>query len=304
MMRRGYTARSWRVACVAVTLLSLPCLTPARQDLLAQVPRESVPAVGGRLEPRGAPEEGRSRRSPQRLASGSEEKQAQIDVPALTSLSTPVFHHAALEEGERLVIEIEGEVRGFRSDSLGGIAIGALVASFNGGPMFLMGPTPELREGIRAGDEGRRNPGRTLLWTAPAPGSLAFAVAQDPAGSLSGGYRLRIESVGRRGDPRQGRFLLPTIAFSLRTEDAFLDVTYADRSGFGLDRKTLKVILDSELGERVVLSPYFEPRPGGATLRRLPPHLRLPPGVHRVTATIADALGNVSPQAENFIDQP
>jgi hypothetical protein len=111
--------------------------------------------------------------------------------------------------------------------------------------------------------------------------------------------------LGARGDPRQRRFPPPSIAFLSRREGGpFLALRYADQSGFGLDPKTLQVVLDTEAGERVVLSPYFQTGSSGATLAALPGDVRLPPGVHRVRATIKDALGNVSPAAEIFVDQP
>jgi hypothetical protein len=64
------------------------------------------------------------------------------------------------------------------------------------------------------------------------------------------------------------------------------------------------VILDTDAGERFVLTPYFGVNSGRAVLPAIPPGVVLPPGVHRVTATIADALGNVSPPATIFVDQP
>jgi hypothetical protein len=207
-------------------------------------------------------------------------------VPVSTSVEAPVAYAADLTAGQRLLIEAAGEVGGLRPDTEGGIGVGALIASFAGGPAFLVGT-------------GR------LLWTAPGDGRLAFAVEQRGGGRLTGSYSVRIIPLGLSGDPRQRAFPPPWIAFLPRVDGGpFLAVRYDDRGGFGLDLKTLQVLLDTEAGERVVLSPYFIPDSGGAVLPAVPPEVHLPPGVHRVRATIGDALGNVSPAAEIFLDQP
>lgn len=209
-----------------------------------------------------------------------------LRVPASTRLGEPVPYPADLATGERLVIEAEGGVGAGERDPAGGIDPGALIASFAGGPAFLVGT-------------GR------LLWTAPAGGRLAFAVEPDPSRRLGGDYRLRVLSIGPRGDPRQRDFPPPRIAFLARTSGGpLLALRYEDRAGFGLDLKTLQVILDAESGERVVLTPYVMADRTGAALRQLPTDVRIPPGVHRVRATIGDALGNAAAPAEVFLDQP
>jgi hypothetical protein len=210
-----------------------------------------------------------------------------LRVPAAARLDEPVPYPAELATGERLVIEVEGAVSAGGRDPAGaGIDPGALIASFAGGPAFLVGT-------------GR------LLWTAPAAGQLVFAVEPDPSRRLSGDYRLRVLPIGPRGDPRQREFPPPRIAFLPRTAGGpLLALRYEDRAGFGLDLKTLQLILDAEGGERVVLTPYVTTDPAGAVLRELPPDVRIPPGVHRVRATIGDALGNVAPPAEVFLDRP
>jgi hypothetical protein len=224
--------------------------------------------------------------------------EALLHVPASTRVEAPVVHPAALSAGERLLIEVGGEVQGFEPDSAGGISVGALVASLDGGPPFLVGGPPSYA-GVQEGAEAGK-----LLWTAPSAGRLAFAVAPGNR-ELAGGYTVRVEPLGPRGDPRQRRFPAPWITFTPPSETAaFLEVRYGDRSGFGLDRKTLQVIVDTERGERFVLSPYFQADPGIATLDALPPEVNLPPGVHRVTAAIGDALGNASIPAEIFLDEP
>ena len=211
---------------------------------------------------------------------------AQLRVPAATTARDPVPYPAALAEGERLLLDVEGEVRGYAPDPRGGIAAGALVATFAGGPPFLIGT-------------GR------LVWTAPRDGRLAFAVAQAGGRRLEGGYEVAVTPLGRAGDPRQRAFPAPRIAFATREPGGpLLELVYADRAGFGLDLASLRVVLDAENGERLVLSRWFERDATVARLVRLPPEVRLPPGVHRVTARIADRLGNVSPPATIFLDQP
>lgn len=221
-----------------------------------------------------------------------------LHVPPSATHDSPVPYPHELAEGERLLIEARGGIQGPGPDSSGVIPAGALVARFDGGPPFLvMGPT-------RSGEDDRRQAAR-LLWAAPTSGRLGFAVAPGPSRGLTGGYSVGLIPLGRRGDPRQARFPIPWIAFVPRSHGGdFLEVTYGDRSGLGLDRKTLQVILDTERGERVVLSPYFRVDSEGAVLEALPPEVDLPPGVHKVTATIGDALGNVSAPAEIFLDQP
>jgi hypothetical protein len=192
----------------------------------------------------------------------------------------------ALAAGDRLVIEAEGRVAGAVADSAGGIGAGALVGRFAGGPPFLIGTG-------------------SLVWSAPSEGELAFDVMPRAGRRLTGAYTVRVLAIGPRDDPRQRSFPAPSIAFLPRTVGGpFLAVRYADRAGFGLDLKTLKVILDTAAGQRFVLSSGFVTEPAGATLAAPPPDVALPPGVHRVRATIGDALGNVSPAAEIFLDQP
>ena len=207
-----------------------------------------------------------------------------LRVSAETPPASPVPYPVDLSPGERLLIGVEGGVEGVEPDPEGGIPPGTLVASFAGGPAFAVA-------------------GRKLLWAAPAAGRLAFAIAQDAGRDLSGGYRVGILRLGPRGDPRQGRFPPPRLAFRPRADSrGLLELVYEDRSGLGLDLKTLQVVLDLETGERLVLAPYFTPGPTGAVLPDLPPDVELPPGVHRVTATIGDALGNRSRPATIFLD--
>lgn len=234
----------------------------------------------------------------------------ELAVPAATAPSQPIAYAADLAEGDRLLIEVEGEVAGLRNDgprrpgTPGGIPIGALVGTFGGGPPFLIGA-------------GR------LLWTAPEAGRLGFAVEGGGSAELTGGYRIRVTPLGPRGDPRQRRFPPPHARFLPgRADGPLLELSLADRSGLGLDRKTLRVFLDTRDGERVVLTPWFEvdarppgpaagpaadPAPAdsfGARLPALPRGTGVPPGVHRVIATVADALGNESPPATVYFDNP
>ncbi|MFN2433360.1 MAG: hypothetical protein ABR599_11210 [Gemmatimonadota bacterium] len=215
--------------------------------------------------------------------------QTELRAPASATPAQPV-PYASLEEGERVIVEVEGGVRGPASALAGGIRPGALVGLFEAGPPFLV--AVPATEGTR------------LLWTAPADGRLAFAVEPAGAGELSGGYDLRITELGRRGDARQRRFPAPWIGFLPRTPDALVTLAFEDRAGFGLDRRTLKVFLDTERGRRFVLSDAFDIGARGARLTALPPEVVLPPGVHRVSATIGDALGNTSPPAMIFLDRP
>jgi hypothetical protein len=223
--------------------------------------------------------------SPPGSASESADAWQTLHVPADRPDHLIVFP-IQLAPGDRLVIEAYGSVEGAAPDTAGDIFPGALVGSFAGGPPFLVGT-------------GR------LLWSAPSGGRLAFDVKQRAGRKLEGGYTVRVLAIGPRGDPRQRGFPPPSIAFLLRAAGGpILAVRYADRAGCGLDLKTLQVILDSDAGERFVLSAGFMAEADGATLPALPPDAQLPPGVHRVRATIGDALGNVSPAAEIFLDQP
>ena len=198
----------------------------------------------------------------------------------------PVALPFELAPGDRLLIESGGGVDGGAADPWGGIGAGALVGRFVQGPPFLVGTGP-------------------LVWSAPSAGTLVFDVMRRPGFKLAGGYTVRILAIGPRGDPRQSAFPSPTIAFlPRRSGDPFLALRYADRAGFGLDLKTLTVVLETEAGQRFVLSDGFEVEATGATLTALPPEIVLPPGVHRIRATIGDALGNVSMAAEIFVDQP
>jgi hypothetical protein len=198
----------------------------------------------------------------------------------------PVGLPFELARGDRLLIEAHGSVSGAVADPAGGIGAGDLVGRFASGPPFLVGTGP-------------------LVWSAPSAGELAFDVMRRSGRTLDGGYTVRVLAIGPRGDPRQSAFPAPTIAFLPRTAGGpFLALRYADRAGFGLDLKTLTVVLDADAGQRFVLSSGFDAEPTGASLMAPPPEVVLPPGVHRVRATIGDALGNVSAPAEIFVDQP
>lgn len=190
-----------------------------------------------------------------------------------------------LAPGDRLVLESKGSVDGFAADSSGAIPGGALVARFEDGPPFLVGT-------------GR------LLWTAPRAGRLAFSVEQRGAGDVSGGYDVRVTPLGPPGDRRQRGFPPPTLRFLPASKAAVLALAYEDRAGFGLDLRSLKVFLDTRDRRRVVLSPYFTVGSDRAVLRALPSDVDVPAGLHSVTATIADALGNVSAPAVVFLDRP
>lgn len=234
----------------------------------------------------------------------------ELVVPAATPPSQPIAYAADLAQGDRLLIDVEGEVAVARDDdsrgpvTSGRIPTGALVGTFGGGPPFLIG-------------RGR------LLWTAPAAGRLGFAVEGGGSGEPTGSYRVRLTPLGPRGDPRQRRFAPPHARFLPgRADGPLLELSLVDRSGLGLDRKTLRVFLDTRDGGRVVLTPWFEidsrraasavappgdPAPAdsfGARLPALPTGAGVPPGVHRVIATVADALGNESPPATVYFDNP
>ncbi|MBA2566037.1 MAG: hypothetical protein H0V09_11540 [Gemmatimonadetes bacterium] len=219
-------------------------------------------------------------------AQGAPRADAMVAVPSTATPADPVPYPGRLEAGERLLLDVDGSVRGFEPDSGGAIPGGALVASFDGGPVFLVGT-------------GR------LLWTAPAAGRLSFAVLPRLEGELAGDYRVQVTELGRRGDSRGRRFPPPAVEFRERAAGGpLLELSYADRAGTGLDRKTLKVFADGQDGRRVVVSPYFTPGARGAKLESLPRGIELPRGIIRVTATISDGLGNVSAPAIVLLDRP
>jgi hypothetical protein len=225
----------------------------------------------------------------------------ELVVPAATPPSEPVAYPRELGAGDRLLIEAEGDVvveppadDDVREPAVrGDISRGALVAVFAGGSPFPIGREP-------------------LLWAAPAPGRLGFAVQGGESGRTRGGYTIRVIPLGPRGDARQRRFPAPVARFLPRREGGpLLELVLADRSGLGLDRGTLRVFLDTRDGERVVLTPWFEVNDGpegadslDARLRTLPADAGVPPGLHRVTATVADALGNESAPATVYLDRP
>lgn len=200
-------------------------------------------------------------------------------VPARRTWSRP------LEAGDRVVAWVEGRVRAGRPDA-GGRPVpdapaGAVVARFGSSAAFAW-PV-----------------GRTV-WAAPAAGRLAFGLNGRPAHELEGTARVILVPLGAEGSAAQSAFERPILALD-RVEGG-VRARYADRAGFGLVPRSLSLTLTTSHGTVYYLGPWVPPGARETTLPLPPPGIDLPPGVHTLTATITDRLGNVSPPASLRFD--
>lgn len=176
-----------------------------------------------------------------------------------------------LATGDRIVVWVESDVEAERPGA-GGLPVpdapaGAVVARFGGRPPFAWPDGP-------------------IAWTAPAAGRLAFGLNGRPAHGLHGPARV---VVARLDDPGRAAFAPPAI--ELERVEGGVAVRWTDRAGFGVDARTLSFRLTTSHGTVYDLGPWG-PLGAGYAVLPLPPPIPLPPGVHTLSATITDRLGN------------
>lgn len=181
----------------------------------------------------------------------------------------------ALDAGERIAVWVEGDVRVDDPDAgpvpVGEAAPGEVVARFGPGRWFAW-------------------PSQPVVWTAPAPGELVFALNGTPSHGLNGDADVTVARLGGHGEPPPAGF--PAPAMSLERTAAGIEVRYRDRAGFGLDVKTLRFVVATSRGTVYHLASWAPPGSGATALSMPPPGIPLPPGIHTLSATITDRVGN------------
>lgn len=190
-----------------------------------------------------------------------------------------------LEAGERIAVWVEGEARAREPDAgpvpVGEAAAGEVVARFAGGRWFAW-------------------PREPVVWTAPAPGELVFALNGTPSHELEGDAEVTAARLGGPDEPPPDGFAAPTVTME-RTADG-IEVGYRDRAGFGLDRKSLRFVVATSQGVVYHLASWVDPGPLTTVLPMPPPGIPLPPGIHTLSVTITDRIGNEARPATLVFD--
>lgn len=143
-------------------------------------------------------------------------------------------------------------------------------------------------------------PQHPFVWTAPQPGELNFAVNAYPQHKLSGEVAVILVRLGPRGSTVQDAFEPPLLA--IERDSGGARVRYTDRAGFGLDLKSLSFTVKTADGPEYRMAAWAEPGPEAIMLPLPPPGIELAPGVHSISVTITDWLGNSSPPASMVFD--
>lgn len=227
------------------------------------------------------------------LAAGAAPLAAQpppASAPAETlrvAAGSPEAPAIALAGGERVAVWTDSDVR--------------LAAPEAGPPPVAEGAPGELIARF-AGSGAFAWPREPVVWTAPRTGRLVFGLNTWPAHGARGEARVLVVRLGAAGRPPPAGFATPWV--ELARVPGGVVVRYRDGAGFGLDRKSLRLTLTTAHGTRVRLAPWAEPAAAETTLPLPPPGVPLPSGIHTLSATIADRLGNEAPPATITFDAP
>ncbi len=221
---------------------------------------------------------------------------AQSRLPAGVAADTLVLGAAALaasggvggptlSAGDRIATWVVGKV-GVGNPAATGrpvmdVPAGAVVASFGGGPPFAW-------------------PAGHAVWTAPRRGRLWFAINAAADHDVGGAARLVVVPLAAPGSPAQAAF--PSPAATLERAPGGALVRYTDRAGFGLAPSTLRLEITTSHGVAYDLAAWSDPGAGVAFVPLPPPGISLPPGIHRLRATVEDALGNRGASNEIVFD--
>ena len=148
-------------------------------------------------------------------------------------------------------------------------------------------------------------PAEPVVWTAPRDGVLEFALNLRPehgraAAIDTAAVHLEIVRLGTAGSQVRRAFPPPVIALE-RVPGGFR-ARYRDRAGFGLDPMSLRITITTARGTSVRLRSWAPPGSESTMLPLPPPGLPLPPGIHALTATIEDRIGNAAPPARLAFD--
>ena len=192
-----------------------------------------------------------------------------------------------LAAGERIAVRVEDDIAiGDKEVGPGPVAdaaLGEVIARFGDSGAFAWPRTP-------------------AVWTAPAAGTMTFAVNAHPAHRARGEAEITVLRLGPLGAPPPPGFEPPLL--QLERVAGGVRARWSDRAGFGVEPATLVFELTTSHETLYRLDSWERPGPAEVTLRLPPPGLTLPPGVHTLTATIEDRLGNASPPSTIRFDTP
>jgi hypothetical protein len=192
-----------------------------------------------------------------------------------------------LAGGERIAVWVESGIEVGDPDvgpgPVGDAAVGEVIARFGTSGAFAW-------------------PRRPAVWIAPSAGALAFDVNAYPAHRARGEAEVTVLRLGPLGAPPPAGFERPLLQLDRVPGGA--RARWSDRAGFGVEPATLVLELTSSHGTLYRLAPWVRPGPSEVTLPLPPPGLVLPPGVHTLTATIEDRLGDESPPSTIRFDTP
>lgn len=190
-----------------------------------------------------------------------------------------------LAAGERIAVWVRGAARAADPEAaplpVGEARPGEVVARFAGSRWFAW-------------------PGEPVVWTAPAPGRLDFALNGSTAHELDGAAELVLIRLGGPGSPPPEGFLPPAV--SLERVTGGVEARYRDRAGFGLDSKTLRFTVETARGVRIQMAPWAPVGAEATVLPLPPPGIALPPGIHRLSVTVTDRVGRDAPPATIVFD--
>ena len=191
----------------------------------------------------------------------------------------------ALTAGERIAVWIRGAARagdpGAAPLPVGEAGPGEVVARFAGGRWFAWPRDP-------------------IVWTAPGPGRLEFALNGSTAHELDGTADVVVVRLGGPGDPPPAGFPPPWVGLERVTGG--VEARYRDRAGFGLDPKTLRFTVETARGVRIQMAAWSPVGREATVLPLPPPGVPLPPGIHRLSVTITDRVGRDASPATIVFD--
>jgi hypothetical protein len=208
-----------------------------------------------------------------------------IEGEALAAGVPAVPYDRTLATGEGIAVRVENEVvigrPGIEARPVFDAPVGAVVARFEGSGVFAW-------------------PERPFVWTAPSPGRLVFGINAYGAHEPRGRARVVAVPLGSQGSGVARAFPSPLI--ELERVPQGVVVHFSDRAGFGIVPSTLRLTLTTSRGTEYRLAPWATPGEIDTFLPLPPPAIDLPPGVHTLSATVEDWLGNVSEPATIAFD--
>ena len=220
------------------------------------------------------------------VAEGVVADTVRIEGEALTS-GTPSVYTRYMVGGDRIAAWVENEVEIGRPE-LEGVPVpdarlGAVVARFEGSGVFEW-------------------PERPFVWTAPRTGRLVFGINASGIHEARGHARVIVVPLIPPGGAAFLAFPAPRIELE-RVPGGVL-ARYADRAGFGVVPSTLRIVLTTSHGVEHRLAPWTTPGDWDTFLPLPPPGITLPAGVHSLSATVQDWIGNAAPSARLTFDSP